>query len=85
VLDKLPGIEIFGEEPFLEWYCEWRDKGYERGQYYYWYVYFPPKLSREKRNNLKSLGWKLQRHPLTNKEIWLFNNQNGLYRPRKFR
>lgn len=64
-IPKPPGIEIFGPEPWEDWY-----EG--DPNWFYWIVYLPPKLSKEKRIQLKSLGWKLERHPRTNKEIWFF-------------
>ena len=59
--------------------------------HYYWCVYGTAlPLSRESRNKLKSLGWKLRRHERTNKEYWIIcphcdsyyskNGQNSISR-----
>jgi len=58
---KPPGIEIFGEmenigSPFADWFEGTKN-------YYYWYVYNPPRLSQEDRERLKLCGWRPQQHP----------------------
>lgn len=39
-----------------------------------YFMFFPLKpISKENRKILKSLGWQLQRHSRTNKEIWVLD------------
>lgn len=39
----------------------------------YWICYESEKLNKDVRQELKSLGWRLQKHSRTNKEMWVFD------------
>jgi hypothetical protein len=60
-----PGYRIFGQNPEIE--------GYDS----HWIVKASKRISHEDRTQLKCLGWKLQRHSATNREIWVYDKRDA--------
>jgi hypothetical protein len=43
----------------------------------YWIVRASRRVNHEDRTQLKCLGWKLQRHSATNREIWVYDKRTN--------
>lgn len=60
-----PGYRMLGHSPEIEEYD------------LYWIIKASKRISQENRTQLKCLGWKLQRHTATNREIWVYDKRSN--------